>query len=88
MSTVTRQRVVTLTASDLDALLQRSFRGVGLADADAAAVSEVLVDANLRGIDSHGVERAPIYMHRVHGGLAGGTDRMTIRSDTGAAAGD
>jgi LDH2 family malate/lactate/ureidoglycolate dehydrogenase len=84
MSTVTRPGVVTLTASHLDALLQRSFRGVGLADADAAAVTEVLVDANLRGIDSHGVERAPIYMHRVHGGLAGGTDRMTIRSDTGA----
>jgi LDH2 family malate/lactate/ureidoglycolate dehydrogenase len=84
MSTVTRPGVVVLTASDLDALLRRSFRGVGLAEADADAVSEVLVDANLRGIDSHGIERAPIYMHRVHTGLAGGTDRMSIRADTGA----
>jgi LDH2 family malate/lactate/ureidoglycolate dehydrogenase len=84
MSTVTRSGFVTLTAHDLEQLLRKSFRGVGLNEEDAAAVSEVLVDANLRGIDSHGVERAPIYMRRVHGGLAGGTDRISIRSDAGA----
>jgi LDH2 family malate/lactate/ureidoglycolate dehydrogenase len=75
---------VTIAAERLDDLLQRAFRGVGLDPADAGAVSEVLVDANLRGVDSHGLERAPIYLRRVHAGLAGGSAGVVTRTDAGA----
>lgn len=37
----------------------------GLPDADAALVADGLVRANLRGIDSHGVARVPIYCERL-----------------------
>ena len=76
--------VVTIPAGELDRLLRRAFQRAGLDDADAATVSEVLVDANLRGIDSHGVERAPIYLRRVHAGLAGGRERVRVHTDAGA----
>jgi LDH2 family malate/lactate/ureidoglycolate dehydrogenase len=81
---VTSADTVTITADRLDDLLQRAFRAAGLDDGDARTVSEVLLDANLRGVDSHGLERAPIYLRRVHSGLAGGSGRVITRTDAGA----
>ena len=83
MSTNTTEPA-TISAGRLTDLLCRAFRGVGLDEGDATAVSAVLVDANLRGVESHGVERAPVYLRRVHAGLAGGSGRMTTRVDAGA----
>jgi LDH2 family malate/lactate/ureidoglycolate dehydrogenase len=80
---MTSRSTVTIPAERLDDLLGRAFRGVGLDEGDAAAVSEVLVDANLRGVDSHGLERAPVYLRRVHAGLAGGSGRVVTRADAG-----
>ena len=47
------QRLV--AALDLRALLHDAFAGAGLGEGDAAAVADVLVDANLRGVESHGL---------------------------------
>lgn len=41
----------------------------GYAAADALYVARSLVDANLRGVDSHGVLRLPIYAERIERGL-------------------
>ncbi len=41
------------------------FAGEGLTDADARLVADSLVHANLRGVDSHGVTRVPIYVKRL-----------------------
>jgi ureidoglycolate dehydrogenase (NAD+) len=42
----------------------------GLADDDARAVADSLVEANLRGVDSHGVARLPHYLRRIrHGSI-------------------
>jgi LDH2 family malate/lactate/ureidoglycolate dehydrogenase len=73
-----------VTASELSGLVQACFSRVGLTEDDAAAVAEVLVDANLRGTDSHGVGRVPVYLRRVHEGLARGADAMTTSADAGA----
>ena len=75
-----------VTASELGGLVQACFARAGLTEDDAAAVAEVLVDANLRGTDSHGVGRVPVYLRRVHGGLARGADAMTSAVDDGALA--
>jgi hypothetical protein len=69
---------------DLSRLLRASFAGAGLPDGDAAAVSEVLVDANLRGTESHGLARAPAYLRRVHAGVARGTEAFTVSVGAGA----
>jgi L-2-hydroxycarboxylate dehydrogenase (NAD+) len=41
------------------------FTGHGLAEGDAARVAECLLEADLRGIASHGVSRIPIYTRRL-----------------------
>jgi len=42
------------------------FRGIGVPDADARVCADVIVTANRRGIDSHGVGRLkPIYYDRI-----------------------
>ncbi len=43
--------------------------GAGSEETEAALVAENLVSANLRGIDSHGVVRLPVYVERVRKGL-------------------
>jgi LDH2 family malate/lactate/ureidoglycolate dehydrogenase len=67
---------VLVPGTELESLIGECFEGVGLPATDARAVAEVLVDANLRGIDSHGFQRLPIYMRRVKAGLAGGTAQL------------
>ena len=45
------------------------FERLGLSRAHAAVVGDCLVQANLRGLDSHGVARIPIYAKRLRLGL-------------------
>jgi LDH2 family malate/lactate/ureidoglycolate dehydrogenase len=73
-----------LTADELNALIRECFEGAGLDQADASVVAEVLVDANLRGLDSHGFARVPAYMERVRSGLARGTEHMSVVAEHGA----
>ena len=53
---------VLVRADDLRALVAGVFRARGTREAEAAAVADALVWANLRGIDSHGVSRVPRYL--------------------------
>jgi len=52
----------TLKADDLRTLVAGIFAARGTPEADATAVADALVWANLRGIDSHGVSRTPRYV--------------------------
>lgn len=50
----------------LEAFMVDVFRGIGVPDADARVCAEVLITADKRGIDSHGVGRLkPIYYDRI-----------------------
>jgi len=42
------------------------------------------VHANLRGLDAHGFERVPVYMRRLHAGLARGTEAASVVAERGA----
>jgi LDH2 family malate/lactate/ureidoglycolate dehydrogenase len=77
---------VVVRADDLHAVVHEAFAGAGLTADDAATIADVLVDANLRGLDSHGVERAPVYLRRVRAGAAGGGDRLHWVAESGATA--
>ena len=44
------------------------FMATGMAASDAATVADVLVWANRRGVDSHGVARIPIYLREIKQG--------------------
>jgi LDH2 family malate/lactate/ureidoglycolate dehydrogenase len=65
MSTETvpaRGSKVLVSADDLRAMTAGIFEARGVGEADAAAVADALVWANLRGVDSHGVSRVPRYL--------------------------
>ena len=53
---------VLVRADDLRTVVAGVFRARGTREAEAAAVADALVWANLRGIDSHGVSRVPRYL--------------------------
>jgi L-2-hydroxycarboxylate dehydrogenase (NAD+) len=72
-----------VSAPDLTALVRGCFTAAGLRAGDAAAVADVLVDANLRGTESHGSGRAPVYLRRLRAGLTGGTERVAVRQRSG-----
>jgi LDH2 family malate/lactate/ureidoglycolate dehydrogenase len=57
-----RAAKVLVDADDLRAVVAGVFQARGTREADAAAVADALVWANLRGIDSHGVSRVPRYL--------------------------
>jgi len=72
------------TMEALNQFATRIFESIGIPKADAETVARHLVDANLRGHDSHGVMRIPQYV----GFLRNGDYRigvpLTVESDSGA----
>jgi LDH2 family malate/lactate/ureidoglycolate dehydrogenase len=60
--TQARAAKVLVRADDLRAPVGGVFRARGTREAEAAAVADALVWANLRGIDSHGVSQVPRYL--------------------------
>lgn len=78
------EQEVRVPADVLMGLTESCFSRLGLSSEDASVVADVLVDANLRGISSHGFQRVPIYAKRVRQGLAGGSDEMSVVASFGA----
>lgn len=58
----------TIPADELKRLVSALFQSRGLSARDAGIMADSLVHANLRGIDSHGVMRAPHYLQRIEAG--------------------
>ena len=56
---------IRISAADLNSFTKEVFISVGLPPGDAEIEAELLVWANLRGIDSHGVLRIPFYIDAV-----------------------
>lgn len=50
---------------ELTKMGQKLFMGAGLREEDSMIVASDLVAANLRGLDSHGVSRIPMYLERL-----------------------
>lgn len=69
MSTPTTTAPPRIDASELRVWAERVLSSAGYRGDDAAFVAETLLDANLRGVDSHGVMRLPIYLTRIERGL-------------------
>lgn len=53
---------LTYPAEQLRAFTEAVFRHEGIPEADAALAADVLITADLRGIDSHGMARLPSYI--------------------------
>ena len=64
-------------AGPLEAFIKRAFEAAGLPASDAGVVAGLMVEADLRGSDTHGVIRLPIYVRRLKAG--GVNPRPNIR---------
>jgi LDH2 family malate/lactate/ureidoglycolate dehydrogenase len=63
------ERGARVSAADLVAFAEEVLQRIGLLGATAHLVADTLVDADARGIGSHGLVRLPIYVKRIQGGL-------------------
>jgi LDH2 family malate/lactate/ureidoglycolate dehydrogenase len=62
----------------------RVFEAVGVSNDEAAWVTDCLVRSNLKGVDSHGVERIPGYVKSVQNGRVKPGAKMKILRETPA----
>lgn len=65
-------------AAPLRQMVRSMFEKLGSSAADADVVADVLVWANLRGVDSHGISRIPRYVELFEKGQANATARLQV----------
>ena len=80
---VTETRVA---AMQLTEFVARAFIAAGLPESDAQAVAALMVEADLRGSDTHGVIRLPLYVRRLCAGGINAKPNIRIASDRASVA--
>lgn len=77
-------RTETVAAEALRRFAADVFERAGMPKPDAALVADVLVWANLRGVDTHGVTRIPRYVELIETGDMNPKARIAVRTETPA----
>lgn len=77
---------VVIAADRLRGYCARVLEGLGVPAGQAMIVAESLVEADLRGVDSHGVHLMQLYADRLRGGHLRGLTEVTVIRDDGASA--
>ncbi|MEQ1612452.1 MAG: Ldh family oxidoreductase [Hyphomicrobiaceae bacterium] len=70
------------TATDAEAFARRLVASLGVPPDDAATVARCLVLADLRGVDTHGLMRLPVYLDRVRRGLVDPKPHLVVERKT------
>jgi len=86
MTNVQAQDTYPTQAVPLRAFVAAILESGGAAPEDAAFVAEVLVEADLRGVESHGVTRLAGYMEMISRDLLNPTPNITVLHDSMATA--
>src|SRR5579863_4420932 len=73
-------------AERLAAFATRAFTAAGLPADDAQTLASLMVEADLRGSDTHGVIRLPLYVRRIRAGGVNAKPNMRVVSDRPSAA--
>ena len=79
-------KMPTLSAEQLQTLTASIFNSLGAPRDDAELVSQLLVEANLSGFDSHGVIRLPIYARGIKQGAVKPGAEITLVKETASTA--
>ncbi|MBD2846313.1 Ldh family oxidoreductase [Paenibacillus sp. IB182496] len=77
---------MTYRAETLTAFGQRALAAVGVPSGEALTIAETMVEADSRGIHSHGLMRLPIYVRRLQRDLIRRVARIEVREGGGDAA--
>lgn len=75
-----------IPAAALCSFAARLLAAVGVCEADAAIVADVLVSADLRGVDSHGLSRLPAYVEALARGMINARPNITVEPGAGGVA--
>jgi LDH2 family malate/lactate/ureidoglycolate dehydrogenase len=76
------EATVAIPASSLRATIGGILRGLGVAPEEATTVADLLVEADLRGVESHGAHLVSLYVSRIRSGhLRPSTTITTLRDD-------
>ncbi len=73
-------------ASAIAALIKDAMLAVGVPDADAAKVAELMLEADFTGADAHGVFRLPQYVRRIKAGGVNPRASITVEKTAPATA--
>lgn len=73
-----------VSAPRLRATIAGVLRGLDVPSADAATVAELLVEADLAGVDSHGCHLLPLYVDRLRSGHIRPSAPITVVRDDGS----
>lgn len=84
ISTVPPHKLISSTS--LHAFTVAAFESAQLSPAHGTIVADGLVTANLRGVDSHGVSRIPMYLERLDRGLVNPKPDIKVTTVAGAVA--
>lgn len=68
---------------DLKAFCKGIYEKVGVPDEEAEIVADLLAKADLRGVETHGVTRLPIYIQRIQKKYVRAVSEMTLINDKG-----
>jgi LDH2 family malate/lactate/ureidoglycolate dehydrogenase len=73
--------VPNIAADTLRTYVAGIFAGRGVPEADAAVIADNLVEADLRGVESHGVNLVSLYCKRLEDGLMKPVTTVTVERD-------
>ncbi len=79
--TTLNQAETGVAAAELTAFVTRALVAAGLPQDDAAKLAQLMVAADLRGSDTHGVIRLPLYVRRLRAGGVNARPNIRVISD-------
>ncbi|KAF5021293.1 hypothetical protein F66182_6691 [Fusarium sp. NRRL 66182] len=82
----TESQKIPVPASEAQRLVEDILRGNGVPPDNASIIARCLVAADLRGVDTHGINRIPSYMERVRQGVLNASAEPLISQITPAVA--
>jgi len=63
------ENIIYLDAETLESFMRDVFVGLGVPKDDAHIIAEVLIASDIRGIDTHGIQRCKMYFDRIKAGI-------------------
>ncbi|KAM0219044.1 hypothetical protein ACHAQI_001368 [Fusarium lateritium] len=82
----TSSRKIPISASEAERFVKDVLKGNGIPDDNASIIARCLVAADLRGVDTHGMNRIPSYMERIRQGVLNTTAQPILTQVTPAVA--
>lgn len=75
------ENIVFINAEILENFMKDVFMGLGVPKDDAKIIADVLITSDLRGIESHGIQRCKMYYDRIKEGIYEAKTKIDVLKD-------